>query len=117
MNSKILIDVDESGLPVIRIEKVNYHKSNADVRDKLVSRFLESGIFCTVSWDDSSALIHSMNSLDVIQNILDTYKKMINDSDKKKEFEQCLFKISSIIEDVAGERSTKFNDICRYQNL
>lgn len=116
MNSKILIDVDEVGSSTIRIERPNYDSGAIDVRDKLVSRFLEGGVFCAITWDDKSSFIHSMNALDVLDNILNIYGQSMK-PELLKEFEQAVFKVCSIIEQFKGERSSKFEELAAAQSI
>lgn len=124
-----MIDVDEQGASTIKISTVPSNVVSPDVRDKLVKRFLEGGMFCAVSWennfDGQDAVLHSMNALDVLQNILDIYSQLIpsgettinkETTNTRKDFEQLIYKVCSIIEEVSGERSTSFNKKSEYQN-
>lgn len=133
MKNKIIIDITEAGLPIVKITRprnlefsksissISYdHYSDDDVRDKLVSRFLGMGHFALITTDSGNpgdAEIHSMNALDVLQNILDVYSGLIpvgkttidgESFDLRKEFEQSIYKVCSLIEQWTNERSTAF---------
>lgn len=114
MLSKILIDVDEQGLSTIEVRTPKIEVSKMDVRDKLVQRFLEGGSFAIITYDSVDnmkvANIHSMNALDVLQNILDVFRDSVAslDSGAEERFEQAIFKAASMIESVVGYRSRDF---------
>lgn len=89
-----------------------------DARDKLTHKFINSGPFALIAGTDVGVYeIHSMNALDMLQNILDIYGQMFQGEDVKlngvpcsdsKDFEQAVFKVCSMIEQVSGERSSAF---------
>lgn len=109
MQSKIMVDVDEQGLAIISISGFS-EGYFSDVRDKLVKKFLEGGMFGLITPCSSGAEIHSMNGLDVLDNIGQIYGSIFKDNDSEEyvEFEQALLKLSSIIEGISGERSSAF---------
>lgn len=118
MLSKILIDVDENGFSTIKILKSTSVSPDMDVRDKLVNRFLEGGMFAVISrsGENNDAEIHSMNGVDVLDNVLHMYSGLFNDSESLKEFQQSIYKACSFIEEVSGERSSAFLKKCDSQS-
>lgn len=138
MKSKIIIDITEAGLPIVKITRpksvvsaIGYDPSSSDddVRDKLVSRFLGMGHFAVITTDSDNpgdAEIHSMNALDVLQNILEVYSGLIPvgkttiDGESfyfRKEFEQSIYKACSLIEQWTSERSAAFEKKCDAQEI
>lgn len=140
MKSKILIDVDEQGLPTILIDNgeltldapntiSQLHSkgflsikgiSDIDVRDKLIKRFLEGGCCALITVnDDQSRSIISMTPIDMLQNIADMFKSQFvhkpSDDKKGKEFEQYLLSAASMLESL-GYRSNAFNKAIEKQN-
>lgn len=124
MDSKILIDVDDSGSSVISVRvPVRDFSDVDDVRDKLVKHFLDAGNFCFVSYSGdirdnfSLATISSMNVLDILERIVLVYGYLFNDSDSFREFEQAIFSVASKIEGVTSLRSDYFLRRCEAQSL
>lgn len=114
MKSKILIDVDEQGLPTILIDH-GQETQLEDVRDKLVKRFLEGGCCALVTVnEDQTRTIITMTPIDMLQNIADMFKSEFfpdpSEESKKrwKEFEQHLLSAASMLESL-GYRSNAFH--------
>ena len=132
MNSKILIDWNEVPMITVKLPlsmeyevgsdriKLMDVSSLDDPRDKLAHVFIHGGPFAIITNVDSGEYhIHSMNALDVMQNILNIYGQMFRAEGPKlmgseytdrKDFEQAVFKVCSMIESVSGERSTVFKE-------
>lgn len=115
MQSKILIDLNEDGKPVITIRKPDPKSKPGDfpdVRDKMVQMFIQGNQYATIHHIDEHAVISSMNVLDMLTMILDCnyyfFKPDAPDS-KAKEFEQAIFKVQELLEEATGERSSAFN--------
>ena len=110
MYSKISIDVDDQGLSTITISLPEAYERISDVRDKLVKRFLESGMFCLITrtGDNNEAQIHSMNVLDILANMGDIYGPLCKDSNKAFEFKEAIERLASLLGDITGERKSCF---------
>lgn len=123
MQSKILIDIDNKGVPVIRIDSkaVGTLTSSEpqDVRDKLIKNFLGKGSFCWIHRSRNVPVftLHSMNSLDVLKEINISYHGLSDDESEIKEFEQAIFKVASFIEKYTSERSSDFTAFAEAQAL
>ena len=137
MNSKILIDWNEVPMITVKLPlnpkfglegatEVSYEELD-DARDKLTHKFINSGPFALIAGTDVGTYeIHSMSVLDVMQNILNIYGQMFHAEGPKlmgseytdrKDFEQAVFKVCSMIESVSVERSTAFEKKVEAQRL
>lgn len=144
MNSKILIDWNEVPMITVKLPIIDPRPKSGynttlvgvspdpyqtpyddleDARDKLTHKFINSGPFALIAGTDVGTYeIHSMNVLDVMQNILDIYGKLFHGEDlklngtacsDKKDFEQAVYKVCSMIESVSQERSTSFKEMAK----
>ena len=132
MNSKILIDWNEVPMITVKLPVVDSRPKNPfnvpvgsvsldpyevlydkleDARDKLTHKFINSGPFALISGTDVGTYeIHSMNALDVMQNILDMYWGSFSTNAALNEFVQSMNNVCSLLENATGERSTVFKE-------
>lgn len=131
MNSKILIDWNEVPMITVKLPVVDNrarasqavivdgvvdpyevpYENLEDARDKLAHVFVNSGPFALIAGTDIGTYeIHSMNVLDVMQNILDMYWGSFSTKAALNEFVQSVHNVCSLLESATGERSTAFKD-------
>lgn len=130
MNSKILIDWNEVPMITVKLplsmeyevgsdrQKLRDVNSLEDPRDKLAHVFIHGGPFALITNIDSGEYhIHSMDVLDLMQNILDMYSGSFSTKAALNEFVQSVHNVCSLLESATGERSTAFKDKVSAQAL
>lgn len=93
MNSKILISVNKDCQPVITIDRAI---ESEDVRDILVGRFVESGVFAAMFWEQEKLMLKTVPTAKLLELIYEWYQSGIPEESKEK-FESTIVTLRSLI--------------------